>query len=402
MKKLFTFLLFIVAAQTFGQVKYEKGYLVDNDGKRMECLIKNREWQSNPTEFTYKPGNSGTAQTGDVNSVREFGIYNYYKFVAADVKIDRSVNPKTSITTDKEPLWKQEKLFLKVLEEGKANLYVYEGPGFQRFFYSVDKNPISQLVYKEYKVDMSLVKNTTFRQQIWKDLPNLEVGMDKVKFMNYTANELENYFQSYNKKVGDATTEIIPKERTSYLTLKLTPGVNFNSGSMSLPVTGSSQAKEMTYEGNQGLRFGLEAEWLFAYKKYKWAVLFEPTFQSYKSESTPEEGTIDYSSVEFPIGIRYYYQLGYQTRLYLNGFYVPRFAMNFDSNVNYIPDTNVPKSFDVKASGNMAFGGGVDYKKFSMEARYYTDRNLSDQPYLDPTYSRFSIILGYKIFSTKN
>ena len=402
MRTLITFLLiFFIVTESFGQVKYEKGYFINNDSKRIECLIKNRDWKSNPIDFSYKLDKSSAAETGDVNSAKEFGIYNYYKFVVADVKIDRSVNPKTSISTEKDPVWKQEKLFLKVLLEGKAKLYAYEGPNLQRFFYSVSDNPINQLVYKEYKVDMSLVKNTSFRQQIWKDLPFKDSNMDLVKNMNYTSKELEDYFNSYNRSFGGTTTEISPKAKKSYLNLKLTPGVNFNAGSMSLPVTGSSQQNEVTYEGNQALRFGLEAEWVFSYNKYKWAVVFEPTFQSYNSESAPAEGTIEYKSVEFPLGVRYYYHLSDQTRIYLNGFYVPGVAMNFDSQVKYIPDTNVPKSLDVKSSGNMAFGGGVDYKKFSMEARYYTNRILSDGPFLDPGYSRFSIILGYKIFSTK-
>jgi hypothetical protein len=228
--------------------------------------------------------------------------------------------------------------------------------------------------------------------------------MEEVKKINYNSQDLENYFRSYNRSFGDTTAEITPPTKRSYLNLKLTPGISFSSGSMSIPEVSDAYVRyhKVNYEPNQAFRAGLEVEWVFSYHNYKWAIVFEPTFQSFNSDTAPEEGTIDYKSVEFPLGVRYYYHLSDQTRLYLNGFYVPGFAMNFDSKVNYISDKNVPKSLDVKSSGNMAFGGGVDYKKFSLEARYNTNRILSDAPFLNPGFSRFSIILGYRIFSTKH
>lgn len=396
-------LLFFIVTESFGQIKYEKGYFINNDGQRVECLIKNREWKYNPTEFSYKIGNSGKPVKGDLTSVKEFGIYNYIKFVGADVKIDRSVNPKTSITTEKDPLWKQEKLFLKLLVEGKANLYVYGDDNLVKFFYSMNGgNTIDQLVYKEYKVDMNLVKNTSFRQQIWKDLQFKDSFKDEVQNMPYTAEALGKYFTAYDSSFGNPVTQIKPIEKKSYLNLKIAPGINFSSGSMSIPVGVGKPLLPVTFNSNQSFRLGLEAEWLFAFNKYKWAVVFEPTYQSFSPGAGPNNGTIDYSSIEFPLGVRYYYHLNDQTKIYLNGFYIPGFAMNFNSTVKYTPETNVPKSFDVKSNGNVAIGGGIDYKRFSMEARYYANRTLSDAPYLDPVYSRFSIILGYKVFSTKH
>ena len=396
-------ILFFIVTESFGQIKYEKGYFINNERQRVECLIKNREWKNNPTEFNYKIGSDGKTETGDLASTKEFSIYNNYKFVGADVKIDRSFNPKTSISTEKDPIWKQEKLFLKVLVEGKANLYAYEDDNLVKFFYSMNGgNTVDQLVYKEYKVDMNLVKNTSFRQQIWKDLQFKGSYMNEVQNMPYTAEALGKYFTYYDSSFGNTVSQIKPVEKKSYLNLKLTPGVNFSSGSMSIPVGVGKPLLPVTFESNQSFRLGLEAEWLFAFNKYKWAFVFEPTFQSYSPKAGPNNGTIDYSSVEFPLGVRYYYHLNDQTRIYLNGFYIPGFAMNFNSTIKYTPETNVPKSFDVKSSGNLAFGGGVDYKKFSFEARYYADRTLSDEPYLNPVYKRFSLILGYKIFSTRH
>jgi len=393
-------ILFLIVTESYGQMKYEKGYFINNENQKIECLIKNKDWKYNPTEFSYKLKDSREPQKGYLNSAKEFGIYNVCKFVGADVKIDRSVNPKTSITTEKDPVWKQEQLFLKVLVDGKAKLYGYEGNGIVKYFYSLNGGiDINQLVYKEYKVDMNLVKNTSYKQQLWKDLWHEDATMEDVKNVNYNSKDLEQYFNSYNSSLGETANVLSTTPKKSYLNLEITPGINFASGSMS--IQNERQIDQMTYKTNQTLRVGLEAEWVFSYNKFKWAIIFEPTFQSYNSGSEPQDGRIEHKSIEFPLGVRYYYHLSNVTRLYLNGFYVPAVAMNFDSQIKYIPTTNVPKSFDVKPSSNVAFGGGVDYKKFSLEARYYTDQTLFKDNLVDATYSRFSIVVGYKIFSTK-
>ena len=403
MRTLTTFLiLFLIVTESFGQMKYEKGYFINNDNQKSECMIKNRNWKNNPTEFSYKLNNSGEAKNGDLTSVKEFGIYNSFKFVGADVKIDRSVNPKTTITTEKDPIWKQEKLFLKVLVDGKAKLYSYVDQNLERFFYSVGDGAISQLVYKEYKSGLNLVKNTSFRQQIWNDLKFTDSSMDLVKNMNYTSKDLEQYFKSYNSSFGGPVNEILTQEKKSYLNLKLTPGINFSSASMSFPNELNLQEKTLkTYKNNPSFRVGIEAEWVFSYNKFKWAVVFEPTYQSFNSGTESIDGIIKYSSVEFPIGVRYYYHLNENNRLYLNGFYVPGVAANFNSQIILKRVGNDVHS-GIKPNGNVAFGGGIDHNKLSLEARYYADRTLFKDNLQDAIYSRFSIIVGYKIFSTKH
>jgi len=393
-------LLFLVVTESSGQIRYEKGYFINNDNQRIECLIRNMNWKYNPVNFSYKLDHSAVSKKGDLTSVKEFGIYNYYKFVGADVKIDRSINPTTHISYEKDPIWKQEKLFLKVLLEGKANLYCYESKNLKKFFYSVEDGSISQLVYKEYQEGTALIKNTSYWQQLWGTLKYPESTMELIKNVNYNTKDLESYFKTYNRSYGDTITEIVNQAKSSYLNLKLTPGVNFASGSISLP--GDQRLNEVTYKTNQTFRFGLEAEWILPFNRNRWGIVFEPTFQSFKSDSKPEDGTIDYKSIEFPIGVRYYYHINDQTRFYLNGFYVPGFAMNFNSQIMYIQNTGLEKDFDVKSAGNVAFGGGAQHKRLSVEARYYANRNLlKDHSFLDPGYSRFSIILGYKIFNAK-
>ena len=54
MKKLLLILLAFTLQLFSAQIKFEKGYLITNNGERKEILIKNKDWLNNPTEFTYK------------------------------------------------------------------------------------------------------------------------------------------------------------------------------------------------------------------------------------------------------------------------------------------------------------------------------------------------------------
>ncbi|MBI9054042.1 MAG: hypothetical protein JEY96_09520 [Bacteroidales bacterium] len=42
-----------------GQIEFEQGYFIENDGIQTECLIKNMAWASNPKAFSYKIGVEG-------------------------------------------------------------------------------------------------------------------------------------------------------------------------------------------------------------------------------------------------------------------------------------------------------------------------------------------------------
>lgn len=192
-------LLFFFVSQSYGQ--FEKGYLITKDNKRTECLIKKKDLKINPTEFSYKLDNSSAIEVGDITSVIEFGIPGSCKFIKADVKIDRSSTLATALIGNEHPDWSQEQLFLKVIVEGKANLYAYDGKTGKKFFYSViDKDSaINQLVYKRFFIGSSVAENNSFKNQLLTDLNCPNVKLEDVEDLTYTTEDLGQYFESYNK-----------------------------------------------------------------------------------------------------------------------------------------------------------------------------------------------------------
>lgn len=47
-------LLLLFSTNLFSQVKFETGYFITNDGRKMECLIRNFDLRNNPHSFAYK------------------------------------------------------------------------------------------------------------------------------------------------------------------------------------------------------------------------------------------------------------------------------------------------------------------------------------------------------------
>ena len=408
MKTLTTLLLLtIISFASFGQLEFEKGYLITSDSQRKDCLIKNEEWKNNPTEFTYKLNESATPVTGDLKSVQEFGITNTCKYVNANVKIDLQTKPAVGEKNEVIPVWSRERLFLKVLLEGKAKLYSYDAGKLKRFFYSLNDTAIIQLTYLEAYVNSNLIKNTSYQQQLWGNVKAPMATMTSIKAIGYNEKDITAYFKEYNSSFGGSTTELAQSKRKSYFNLKLAPGLNSSGVEMNTVVNSSNLQEKINFDNQLSFRIGLEAELILPFNKYHWGILFEPTYQSYSGEATGTYGpsTIDYQAIEFPIGLRYYFPISENTRVFLNGFVIPGFVIDMNSSISYyFKDANPAKqkSVDIESASSASLGAGVEYKRFSLETRYYTTRNLLDNhPSEYADYSRFSVVLGYKFVKMK-
>lgn len=110
--KLLFLILVLGTTYSYSQIKFEKGYLIDNENHRIECLIKNYDWKNNPVEFDYKLSVQDVLQKGNSFNVREFGIIGISKFIRVDTKIDRSSEELTTLSTQRNPDWSEERLFL--------------------------------------------------------------------------------------------------------------------------------------------------------------------------------------------------------------------------------------------------------------------------------------------------
>ncbi|SEA21801.1 porin family protein [Bizionia paragorgiae] len=407
MKNQLLFLLTLfVCFNCYSQVLFKPGYYVDRNNKKTTCLIKNTNWRNNPTEFEYKLSENEEPKIGKVALINEFGVNNTSKYVKGIVNIDRSRGTTSDLSETKEPVFNEEELFLKVLVEGKFNLYEYVDGSIRRYFYSEDGDNIEQLIFKNYKTkDNLLAQNNKFRQQLWINLKCPSFTMKDVERLDYTKNDLVRFFNKYSACHNTEPIKFTPKQKKDLFNLTLRPRLNNSSLSV---INTSTNGKTTNFDSKLGFGFGLEAEFILPYNNNKWAIVVESTYQNFKSEKTIENNFIsggqqitevDYSSIEIPISLRHYFHLNNNEKIFVNASYV--FDISSKSSIELKrADNSSYSSLDVNSKKNLAIG--VGYKlddKYGIEMRYQTNREiLNNYNFWNADYKTFSIIFGYTLF----
>lgn len=390
-KQILLLLTTILSLNSYSQINFDKGYFINDSNQKVDCLIKNIDWKNNPTEFEYKLTNNSDTQKATIKTVKEFGIHNMSKYVRYSVKIDRSSDLINKMSNVKNSVFKEEELFLKVLIEGKANLYSFEDSNLKRYFYSLDNSNVEQLIFKQYINSNNQVgTNKKYKQQLWDNLKCSSFEMDKIKKMEYEKKELVSFFEEYNKCNNQEFIKYEEKQKRDLFNLSIRPGLN----SSSLVIYNSSSSLRRTDYGNKmTFRIGLESEIVMGFNKNKWAILIEPTYQYYKAEEEPvtnlSNTNVDYKSIEVPVGLRHYFFLNKSSKIFINGSFISEIIL--DSKV---------RNLDVKSDVNFAMGLGYNYNNmYSVELRYQTNRDvLTNYILWNSEYKTISVIFGYTLF----
>lgn len=395
-KHLLILYIAFISLNSFPQIVFEKGYFINDNNDRIECLIKNVDWKNNPFDFKYKFSETSEVQTIGIQTVKEFGINNISRYERAVVNIDRSSEDLSMLSTDRNPVFLEEVLFLKVLVEGQASLYLYEEKNLTRFFYRLNDSAITQLVCKIYLVkDRNIGTNNQFRQQLLNDFKCQDISIIEIETLNYYENELVRFFVKYNECQNVSFINYNEKQRKDIFSLNLRPGLNISSLSMENPI---SDAEDNDFGPELTFRAGLEFELILPFNKSKWSIIVEPTYQYYKTEKASEgvndqHVEVDYKSIELPLGIRHYFFLNEKSKIFINVAYVIDFS--FNSAIKY----ELGWQYEINTMGNLAMGLGYKYRRFAAELRYQTSRSvLNNYPLWDSDYKTISVIFGYSIF----
>lgn len=401
-------LALFIGLNSYSQKLFEKGYFIDNDNKKVNCFIKNIDWLNNPKEFDYKLEESSEEKTLTIKSVKEFEISNKFKYKRCIVNIDRSSEYVDEVSISKEPVFNHEELFLKVLVEGKANLYLYADASLYRYFYNLDNTDIEQLVYKSFRNSKDQIdKNNSFRAQLWNGLKCNKITLNSVRNVKYQKRSLVNFFIKYNQCQDSNFINFIKKKKKKLFNLTLRPGFR---GSSLMIGNENYNWKKMELGSSSGYRLGIETELTLPFNNGKWSFLIEPIYHSIKFEETfvlnkatgvNTTASVDYKSIEIPIGIRRYYFLNNHSKVFVNGSFSFNFGLN--SSVIFTQDDN-PRSLsplEINTSTGGVLGVGYKYKdKYSLELRYVRNKNLFNlNGAWNSEYNTFSFILGYSLFN---
>jgi len=393
-KNLLIVILSILSFSCYSQINFENGYFIKNTGETIHCLIKNIDWKNNPTQFIYKLSKNSELKTENVDSIKEFGFLDIVKYKSFLVNIDRSSNDLYDMSKNKDPEFKEEHLFLNTLVEGKATLYSYNDKNLVRYFYSTDNSYPKQLIYKNYKTsrgeiqDYSVVSvNNKFREQLWNDLKCQTFTMSYLEQIDYNKQDLVKFFEKYNDCENSEFKNYDKTQGKESFHLTVRPGINNSSLSTSDFIWGFKNTTEI-FKNQSTFRLGFLAEYILPFNKNKWSIFIDPNYQYYKSNS--QNLSIEYNSIELPIGIRHYFFLNEYSKFFISVAYISDFHIN----------SKLSNSWTINSNNNYAVGLGYHYKdKYSIEMRYMTNRDLlSDYVYFGSDYKNISIIFGFNVF----
>ncbi len=389
----------------YSQISFEKGFLITNNGVKVNCLIKNMDWKTTPIEFEYKLSEEDETKIGTVNTIKEFEIENKLKYISAKVNLDKSSEKINEMNFNRDPEFVNVQLFLKVLIEGESTLYHYENEEFTRFFYKKE-DKIEQLINKKYLSPDQVVKQySLYKQQLWNHLKCPSITMTEIEKVTYDRKSLVNFFIEYNNCHNSTVVNYTIKEKKDLFNLTLRPRLNYSN----LTVSNSSAVYlNMGFDKKMNFGFGVEAEFIFPYNKNKWSFIVEPAYQNFKSEGFSSSnsisggvanGTIDYKSIELALGFRHYFFLKDNSKLFLDVSFVLDFesksVITFTRNDGSVIDT-----FDIGSRNNFAIGFGYKIKdKYSLQIRQQTSREiLGDYPTWKTNFSTTSLVFGYSFF----
>ena len=405
-KRILFFLITILNLNCYSQISFEKGYYIDDTNQKINCLIKNIDWKNNPTEFEFKLSENGESKKTTIKTIKEFGINNVSKYVRSTVNIDRSSENIYNLSNDKNPIFKKEELFLKVLVEGKATLYQYVDSKLKRYFYSKENSNIEQLIFKKYKsTENKIGTNNRFRQQLFVDLKCPNFKMSKIENIEYKKNSLVRFFTEYSKCHNNELINFESKQKKDFFNLTIRPRINSSSLTIHNSIFNS---RDTNFKNKIGLGFGLEAEFILPFNKNKWAIAIEPSYQSFKSEKRTNLNTVsggvlitnvNYSSIEIPVGLRHYFFLNNNSKIFINASYI--FDLSSKSSIEFTRnDGSNINSLEIETRNNLAMGIGYKQNdRYSLEIRYQTNREILGN-YLSwsSEYKTLSIIFGYTLF----
>ena len=420
-KQLIFILIFFISLNICSQISFEKGYYIDNDDSLIECYIKNKDWSINPTEFLAKHSIDSEPTTLNIHTVKEFGIYNESKYIRSTINIDKSSHAEDNFSTKREPIYEEETLFLKVILEGRANLYYYKGSDYYRYFYSIDSSKIVQLIYKPYKVPMTsnslssygdrgvtvsshINKNEDYKNQLLIDLTCQNISSARIQKTHYYRRDLMKIFNLYNQCNDENYKEVEVRKNPIHITLR--PGRNKSS----IYIVNAVYSVEddayykytYSFENEINYSIGIEAEFILPGNKQKWSVIVEPTYQSLVLENgfysyiySGYSAKLEYKSIEMPIGFRHYFYLSPKSKIFINAVYL------LDLGHYTITENDLNTSTKIKSYlNNFAFGFGYKYNdRLGIELRFKSKNSTWDvNPDWVFKHKSVSLMLGYTIF----
>ena len=372
------FCLFYISL--FSQIRFEEAYFIDKNDQRVECLIKNEDWNFNPRAFEYKLTEESETKVIDVFEVKEFGIGKNLRYLGKTVSIDQSSDQVEFLSTKRNPEWLQQTVFLKVIVEGKYCLYEYRSSSAKKYFYRVSGGEISQLIFKTYKTnDFNVRDNNQYHQQLINIFQGTSINPARISSATYKLAALSQFFVQANKDTGAEFVLYKIRRKTLLVHLKGKAG-NCNIDFKNNFDLNADFGNIPTYG------IGAEIEFVLPVNNNRWSIFLEPYYRTMQAEEQFMEansffdeyvGKVSYSSIEIPIGIKYNINVSKNFALYATIFGMTEAQLGEAIFINQLSGERILGNYG--APNNIGAGIGMRlFKRVMIEGKYYGQLSTID------------------------
>jgi hypothetical protein len=396
-----------------GQKKYQSGYYIGNDDIRVDGFIQIVDFEKLNYEdavVNFKKFSEGKSEAINVSQIAEVAIGTDIKFRKYNVKIDDSDLYNVS-TSNRYPEFASKTLFLNVIIEGAASLFVFDSGSGPKYFYEIVgkmQNP-EQLMYKKYIFSTVAMprENTEFRQQLFENVSCDGDVFNKFAKTGYNKDGLVPFFTLYNHCKNSPST-LYANEKKNKATLNF---LVFAGGYNATAKIGQVDPKPKN-ANSTNFGFGGELELLTALEK--WGLVARAEFENANFKSSTEREIsssirtdiyeIDSKAFNFSIGPRYHFNHQSRHEILVDIFGGVNFPSGTVKRYGYINTPNVPGPGSTFSQGNYdaesgffaSLGFGYIFAgHYGIACRYEPAKKLIDSRNLSAQYSRFGVNVSY-------
>ncbi len=415
LRSLILITLLFCCQQAFAQ-NLNAGHYIDKNGKKVAALIDFRDWEINPTEVRYRKRGGATTEILKPGDIQSFGIKGIDLYFSKTVAVNVAPIEVNEMTESPDPIFEKRTVFLKLVIDGKAKLYVLNDEKRKRhFFIEKEGLPATELIYTRFFTseddERKMARKEEYRNQLKKYLSDCPAVQKQIDEGGYTDYDFEKLFTAYNECMGG---EEPPKGSTAF---GLTGGV----GGSFLKFSGTSSLNldDMNFTLQPDFAIGLYGN--FATPLNQFALRTEILYRTLSAKSHHEARTSDeyytISDVAFRLGYiqanllpRVYFPSRGKTTFYLEGGAGYAYLLSDYNAVEFERKFYGPITYDSrkvfeevkKAEYSGIAGFGFTNKGLNAAFRFEYGKQISPYIYSTSYTKAVFLMFSYDLFNTKS
>lgn len=414
--------LFFLLGSINGQDNLLPGKIITHDGDTINGQINYHDWASSPKsiEFVHSSGQVSILQAFEIRSF----IVSGRKYTSGAMEINRSANESKSISQNPSDLTVQDTAFVEVLVEGSKSLCYYVDDQFEEYFLAAYDDKFVWLIYKEVlkdeehggQVHSVTFEDARFRGQLsflFSDCPKMH---SRIQNSSYRKPKLKQLFKSY-MACTDQEIRFEEKDKYENLELRVLAGLNYSSLKQDqYDNEGNYIFANSDFKNTLNPYFGLSLNYILPFHQEKLSLTSELSWNHYKTSAGSTSELEDYFSFHqgyelSKSGLGLALMLDYSFFLKGSHFFIGgggsfEHVYKQDTKHKFVPYNAFPSNSSIV---NGAIGEGcfnlvnfgyimnIGYKsgRFSVEARYTTNKDFMAVQGVDTQLNSFGVIAGY-------